>query len=645
MRYRRFFSAAFLLLAAVACSNQTSTTVPPTPQGFGGIVESGTRPISGALVTLLRAGSTGYGQGAQVLATTQSGSSGRFTFHLSGVPSGSGPLYAIAERGNVGSGSNASIAFMALAGSGNNVFPSITIDERSTVAMAYAFAQFSDAGGTIVGSPASNADGLNRAAFLAQARLVEPRTGKPAAFFPSASSCSGSGAPENCEGLERLNTVANALAACARSAPTAPACPALFTASGATRLQTLSAVHAIVLDPSRDPAAIYALAKSEHVFAPAVSAVPSAWAIGLKYVGNGKEFDGPGNFVFDKSGNLWITNNYQWAPDPHVPACGGDYVIELTPYGDDAPGAPFSGGGLAGVGWGITLDDAGTIWLGNFGFVGRGCTTPPADQSASQFSASGKVLSPATGWTQGPIDRPQGTVLDLSGNIWFANFANGSLTVYRGANPQKSANYSGFGVKQPFGAAIDASNRIWVTGEGSNNVALVGNDGKPVPGSPFGDGITRPLGEAVDMDGNDWIASNGSNSIVVLDSNAKPALGSPITGGGISLPWGVAVDGNDNVWIANFNGATPRVSEICGKRGNCPRGLAPGKTITPGSGYRSTLLQRLTGLGIDESGNLWVLDNWRRIPFQTNPGGDGAVEFVGLAGPAKAPAVGPVQRP
>src|SRR5689334_21696734 len=43
-------------------------------------------------------------------------------------------------------------------------------------------------------------------------------------------------------------------------------------------------------------------------------------------------------------------------------------MIKLTSTGEDAQGAPYSGGGVNGTGFGITLDPNGNVWVGNFGF-------------------------------------------------------------------------------------------------------------------------------------------------------------------------------------------------------------------------------------------------------------------------------------
>ena len=46
---------------------------------------------------------------------------------------------------------------------------------------------------------------------------------------------------------------------------------------------------------------------------------------------------------------------------------------------------------------------------------------------------------------------------------------------------------------------------------------------------------------------------------------------------------------------------------------------------------------RSTGSNIDIAGNLWAVNNWKPAiiqDFESNPGGDGAVVFIGVAFPA-----------
>ena len=133
------------------------------------------------------------------------------------------------------------------------------------------------------------------------------------------------------------------------------------------------------------------------------------------------------------------------------------------------------------------------------------------------------------------------------------------------------------------------------------------------------------------------MAAPSGGSLTLLNPDGRPASPTPFTGGGLTLAWGIAVDGNDNVWVANF--AEKRLSHFCGVPTTaCPPGAVGGDAISPdGTGYFFDGLTRVTGLAIDPSGNVWLMNNWKEIPVQTNPGGLEIVAFVGLAGPVNEP--------
>lgn len=611
---------------------------------LSGSVNSATGPVTGAQIMLYLAGDTGPGSDATVLGRAASDSAGRFHVHYA-RPS-SGVVYALAIGGNTGGhAANSAIGLMGIAGRNGRYASALTIDEFTTVADEFALAQFVDPSGSGVGAAATNGVGIGNAARLALTNLATT-AGTPAAFWPAASQCTGRRSPDNCDGLERLNALANTLSLCTTSASPRE-CKELFTLTRRSGT-TLAAIHAIVLNPSRNVAKLFALSKRKHTYGPALDAPPAAWFLALKYVGNGHEFDGPGAMAFDAAGNVWAGNNYTFQTDHSVPTCGGKEVIALTPVGNDAAGAPFSGGGVDGVGWGTAFDANHNLWVGNFGFNGVGCTHKPAANSVSEFDPSGHPLSPkGTGYTQGTIDAPQATTFDQDNNLWIASYGTTTITEYPNADPSKARLLRHIGVDRPFAIAIDAHKDLWITSFANDAVVAIGQNGRPLPGSPYtAGGIKRPLGDAFDSRGNLWVSNSTASTastVSALDTSGTPLAGSPFTGGGVKLPWGIAVDGNDNVWVADFSGARPRLSELCGvRRVGCAETGAP---ISSHHGFASKLLQRLTGVSIDASGDVWVCNNWLPIPVQTNPGGDALVEFVGIGGPVKMPMFGLPKQP
>jgi secreted PhoX family phosphatase len=312
--------------------------------------------------------------------------------------------------------------------------------------------------------------------------------------------------------MRAFNSLADLLAACVVG--TESSCDTLLglarsfsTGIPATSLQAMANIARY---PGQTVSALFALSASQGRYAPALQSAPDAWTLAIRYNGNGRELDGPGNMAIDQHGNVWVTNNYQFSPDPFTTVCGDDHVIKLTPTGTDAPGAPYQGGGLYGAGFGITLDPQGNAWVSNFGFQGSGCGITNPDNSVSKFSASGTPLSPAgTGFTQGAIKQPQGTASDQQGNIWIANCGSNSVTEYAGGDPNRAQNFSGLGLEKPFGLAIDAQGRVWIASTGNDSVVVLGRDGSPIAGSPItGGGLRAPMGITVDSLGNVWVANS-----------------------------------------------------------------------------------------------------------------------------------------
>src|SRR5262249_22196646 len=143
---------------------------------------------------------------------------------------------------------------------------------------------------------------------------------------------------------------------------------------------------------------------------------------------------------------------------------------KFYPWGEPFP--PYTGGGLSGAGWGITLDPAGLIWVGNFGFQDPPCALLPqaaSNNSVSLFRPDGTAVSGDAGYTDGNISWPQGTVSDAQGNIWIANCGNDSVTEFPRGDHTKAVNIplgatpaSGDPQMKPFGISIDGDGNVWI---------------------------------------------------------------------------------------------------------------------------------------------------------------------------------------
>ncbi|MBW2149874.1 MAG: hypothetical protein JRI22_23030 [Deltaproteobacteria bacterium] len=669
-KFIRFLAAFIIVMGMGACSDDCDTT--QKTKTLKGYVLHGESPVENTTVTLYRAGPTRGSVGVS-LGTAQTDSSGKFE-----LP------YTLPED-------HRAVLYLTVAGPSDAVklasvlgvppVPSdVVINERTTIATAYAMAQFivgSDIGGTY--------PGLQNAAATLQ-NLVNIRNGNLALVlsrFPNGDATSTMG---------KFNSLANMLAACVE---TSSECPDLFALStspeGDVPDNTLQAAVNIAHTPWRQEniSDLYVYSLKSDLYEPIIEPAPDNWTLALRYEGNGQELDGPGNIAFDADGNAWVCNNYTFSLDPLGDVCGDDHLLKFTPTGEDFPGAPFQGGGLYGAGFGITLDPKGDVWVGNFGFSGLQCPIPPGGDdnqellwnSVSKFSSDGVAISPDGDLTVNPVipggylsdedARPQGMVSDKKGNIWVANCRSHSVTKFiYGDDPNQPVVYRDFGVDKPFDIAIDPWENAWVTSNNNHSIYRIDTDGNTqlINDTVF----QRPMGIASDSQGNMWVSNSGAldppcgeNTVVafiewlsgiahdapvpgasasMIMPDGTPSTGSPYTGGGLYMPWGIAVDGNDNVFVANFNGQ--RLSHLCGADpSNCPPGIGTGDPISPDAGYVFDGLVRNTGVQIDPSGNVWLANNWEIVPFPANPGGHQMVVFIGLAAPVKTPLIGPPEKP
>ena len=654
-RFIRSLAVFSLLLVMAACTDsdyEARTTL-------SGRVLSGDMPIADANVTLYRAGAVRRSD-AVILGTGQTDANGFFEITYIYIPPEveNVVLYLIAD------GPQASTRLASVIGAPPPL-ADIVINERTTVASAYAMAQFID-GDTIGGTY----PGLQNAAAIVR-NLVDIYTGDVSSVlgrFPN-------GPYTSARAL--FNSLANMLAGCVQNSAS---CSFLFNeatpAGGVAPDNVLQAVENIAHYPGNNAASLFAVSQTHVVYEPDLTLPPDAWTLAIMYDGNGEELDGPGNIAFDKDGNAWVNNNYTFSLNASEPnTCGDDHLLKLTPTGEDVPGAPYQGGGLYGSGYGIIVDLNGDVWATNFGFQGSECTEDVTQlwNSVSKFSSEGVPISPTRdgdspgGYFLDDQAQPQGIISDRAGNIWIANCGSDSVTMFPGGDVDQRVVFADFGVEAPFDVAPDINGNVWVTSNHNNSVFQLDPNGNVIASVLNGEaGINMPMGIASDSLGNVWVANSGIvdapcgdtpiqfppaddvtgefASVTMIQPNGEPTADSPYKGGGLRAPWGIAVDGNDNVWVANFVGQ--RVSQICGARpSNCPPGLGTGDPISPETGYSFNGLVRNTGVQIDPSGNVWLTNNWERIPKQTNPGGHQMVVFIGLAEPVKTPLIGYPERP
>jgi sugar lactone lactonase YvrE len=618
----------------------------PTDQLAGSVRAAG-NPVRGATVRLMVAGAT-PGTAIEVhSALTDRAGSFRVT-----IPASVGAdavLYATVTGGT--SGKSLLGAEVELAASLADIRSGrVTINELTTVAAGYSLAQFA-----LDGSLGGASPGLQNAAMMPR-NLVDPRTGQLTRFFQTAPNGSST------EALATFNSLASIVAGCVTKANDCTVfLDAATDAWGVRPATTWQAMTLLPTSPSGDPAGIMAQVPEVRLYTPARTEPPAGWYLALKFWGNGRQFNGPGNLAFDSRGRVWANTNATWSNNPRK-VCPGTEIFLLDPYAPGQPVTSYSGGGLDGSGFGIALDPQERVWATNFGFTGLFCPTPPTSNSVSLFAPDGTALSPDDGFLEGPISWPQGVKSNADGDVWIANCGDDNLVVYPDGDPAR-AQTVGESMSLTFDLAHNSAGNIFVTANGASQVFGFDSAGLALPGSPFGDPSTieKPLGIASDSLGNVWVSNSGvvdipcapgeelevpAGDIRLRGSMARLAPDGTVTrfeGAGMTVPWGIAVDGDDTIWVANFFGE--RLSHLCGARiATCPTGQIGDEISPTQTGYFFDGLQRNTGVQIDASGNVWLTNNWKTVPEATNQYGDGLVVFLGAAAPIAMPLIGGTPR-
>ena len=623
------FSHVVGVVAVCAVLTGLSANAPAARAAGGktlqGTVTAAGKPLGSARVTLFGASN----QSATPLGHATTNASGRF--RLAYQPGSAGALYVDATPPGP---SRLHLRAVVGVGSGGDVKPTtlgaVTVDELTTVAAAYALAQLSSTDGVSGPSP-----GLENAAATAS-NLANSADGKAGAVVTNADN----GAKNDT--LATLGTLANLVSLCSSASPGCALLIHLATPpSGKAPTDTVAALVDLARTPTLSPAALYTLSRKAAVYHPALDKPPTAWTLVLLYTDT--DLYASGRIALDGKGNVWSSTN--WKPGTQV---GATSINVLNPVGAPTFGSPIEGGGMTGGAWGAAVvPGSGDVWMGSFGGA-----------SMVKYSPTGQILSPSGGYTDGALNHPQGVAVDQKGNVWIANNygpeaapGGGNVVVYPGGDPAKAIVITGGGLNHPFAVQIDGYGRAWVTNEGPNGAKLVGTkfapligkfggsvtvigpDFKPTSFSPIqSDSFKWPLATAVDARNDVWIANYFDSSVTEIHSDGSVAGAFKLPRG--AIPWGNAVDGSGRVWVAGF--ATPAVWLLCGADTSaCPPGSKTGAIVSPKLGFRSKAFQHFTSIQIDQSGNVWLSNNWSKLVPPV--GGTGIAELVGAATPVCTP--------
>jgi hypothetical protein len=153
------------------------------------------------------------------------------------------------------------------------------------------------------------------------------------------------------------------------------------------------------------------------------------------------------------------------------------------------------------------------------------------------------ISGPSTG-----LNAPSGVALDQSENLYVANGANDSITVYAAGQtsgdvaPIATISGAATGLNDPQGVAIGLDGTIWVANQGANTVTeyAAGANGNAAPLATI-TGLSSPAGVAVDAGGTIFVANAGSKTIAEYPSGSTGNATPSATLSGLSAAPSVAV--------------------------------------------------------------------------------------------------------
>jgi len=222
------------------------------------------------------------------------------------------------------------------------------------------------------------------------------------------------------------------------------------------------------------------------------------------------------------------------------------------------------------------IDGSGNLWFPNYG-----------NNTLTEMSPTGVVYSGTTGFSGGSLNQPNGlAVAPTTGHVTVVNNAGNKVSDFL-ANGTVSTTYSLTG---PSYAIAYSSTSAGYIGTSSGMAMLSGsliNNLLTVPGNTYSV-------VAAKADGRGWAVSAGSNALYTYVLQANLPVLTQFTGGGMNAPVALSTDSTGNFWIANSGGNS--VSAF----------TASGTAKTGTSGYTGAGLNAPWSIAVDSAGNVFV---------------------------------------
>ncbi len=234
-----------------------------------------------------------------------------------------------------------------------------------------------------------------------------------------------------------------------------------------------------------------------------------------------------------------------------------------------------------------------------------------------QFSTGSETVNEATGTFSIPVtlssppsappvvspfasglNDPYAVAFDAAGNLYVANYQNGSVSEVPPGGGLAKTFAAGF--DNPTGLAFDSAGNLYVADGYANTVYVVPPGGGVA--KTFATGFADPWSLAFDTAGNLYVANEASTTVSVV----PPAGGLAKTfAAGFDNPTGLAFDDAGNLYVANAG--DDKVSEV-------PVGSTTPMTFASG-------FQNPAYLAFDSTGNLYVANTGNNTVYEVTPAG------------------------
>lgn len=252
--------------------------------------------------------------------------------------------------------------------------------------------------------------------------------------------------------------------------------------------------------------------------------------------------DYPLGLAFDKSKNLWVTDD-------------GDLVVEFTEsqlenlgtVSNPTPNATIGISSISEI-LGCTFDKHGNLWLIDSGSSGVDELT-----HAQLNAGSNANITPNVTITSSALEEPSFGVFDKSGNLWVSSPDNSQVVKFGksqlGSSGTKTPEVilSGSGLNEPEELAFDSKGNLWVENYLSNTVVKFGKSqlkksGNPTPEVTLsGSAIFEPNGLAINNAGSLWFSEYDNGDISEFTSMQLKTSGTPtppvVLTGFLPLSW------------------------------------------------------------------------------------------------------------